>query len=89
MRQPSMRTTFAFNFQRLLTAPLLILTRVAVGTMGVVWIARADWLTALYMTIITISTIGYGEIKPLSTDNTFAKLIFPCSRGITRMQFSG
>ena len=63
-----MRTTFAFNFQRLLTALLLILALVAIGTLGLMFIERADFLTALYMTVITISTVGYGEIEPLSTE---------------------
>lgn len=63
-----MRTTFAFNFQRLLTALLLIAVLVVIGTVGLMWIERADWITALYMTVITISTVGYGEIEPLSTE---------------------
>ena len=63
-----MGATFTFNFQRLLTALLLILALVAIGTVGLMFIERADWLTALYMTVITISTVGYGEIEPLSTE---------------------
>jgi voltage-gated potassium channel len=43
--------------------PLLVL----VGTVGYYFI-ETDWtlLDALYMTIITLSTIGYGEVHPLS-----------------------
>jgi voltage-gated potassium channel len=35
------------------------------GTVGYVIIERMSFLDALYMTVITISTVGYGEVKPL------------------------
>jgi hypothetical protein len=30
----------------------------------------AVWLDALYMTVITLGTIGYGEVHPLGTDGS-------------------
>jgi voltage-gated potassium channel len=36
------------------------------GTLGYVLIERASVLDALFMTITTISTVGYGEVVPLS-----------------------
>ena len=42
----------------------------AIGTLGYVWLGRdqgATWLDALFMTVTTISTIGYGEIIHLSS----------------------
>jgi voltage-gated potassium channel len=35
------------------------------GTVGYAVIERMSFLDSLYMTIITISTVGYGEVKPL------------------------
>lgn len=36
------------------------------GTVGYVLVEDWNWLDAFYMTVITISTVGYGEIHPLS-----------------------
>lgn len=46
----------------------LALGIVAVGTAGYRWLWRdlgASWLDALYMTIITVTTVGFAEIRPL------------------------
>ena len=39
----------------------------AVGTAGFHYIEGWSWFDSLYMVVITLSTIGYGEIHPLST----------------------
>ena len=56
---------------RLLSHPLLVvnlvvLTVLAVGTIGYVLIEGWSLLDALFMTIITMTTIGYGEVRVLS-----------------------
>lgn len=48
----------------LATAGIMILT--AAGTVGFMLIERMSLIDALYMTVITISTVGYGEVKRLS-----------------------
>ena len=52
-----------------LVLPLsLVVSVVAVGTLGYRWLWRGvggTWLDALFMTVTTITTIGYGEVKPL------------------------
>lgn len=35
------------------------------GTLGYVFIADYPWLDAIYMAIMTMTTVGYGEIRPL------------------------
>jgi voltage-gated potassium channel len=52
-----------------LVLPLTLLVGVvAIGTLGYRWLWRdigGTWLDALFMTFTTITTIGYGEVKPL------------------------
>jgi len=36
------------------------------GALGYIWIEGFSWIDALYMSIITISTVGYGEVRPLT-----------------------
>lgn len=47
----------------LLCAVILV---IAVGTLGYQWIEGWDFGTALYMTIITLTTTGFAEVEPLS-----------------------
>ena len=48
-------------------APLLILLSVwLLGTIGYVLIDNYSWFDAFYMTVITVATVGYGEVAPLS-----------------------
>jgi voltage-gated potassium channel len=35
------------------------------GTLGYVWIEDYPWQDALYMTVITLTTVGYMEVRPL------------------------
>jgi len=54
--------------RRILTAVGLFLLLILFGTGGYVLIEPAySWFDAFYMTVITITTVGFGEIKPLST----------------------
>jgi voltage-gated potassium channel len=54
-----------------LVLPLAVVAAVVVGgTLGYFWLWRAlggTWLDALFMTVTTITTIGYGEVKPLGS----------------------
>jgi len=50
-------------------APLLILLSLwVVGTIGYVFIEKYSWFDAFYMTIITVATVGYQEVHPLSVE---------------------
>ncbi|MEW6327889.1 MAG: potassium channel protein [Thermodesulfobacteriota bacterium] len=40
---------------------------IAFGTSGYMFFEKWDFLDALYMTIITLTTVGYGEVRPLSS----------------------
>lgn len=50
-------------------APLLILLSLwVIGTIGYVFIEDYSWFDAFYMTIITVATVGYQEVHPLSVE---------------------
>ncbi len=51
---------------RFLVAMAGIMMLTAAGTIGYMAIEHMSLLDALYMTVITISTVGYEEVKPLS-----------------------
>jgi voltage-gated potassium channel len=46
---------------------ILIVAVIVFGTAGYVVIEGWSWWDAFYMTIITITTVGYGEVHPMST----------------------
>lgn len=50
----------------MLTAFLILLAIIVIGVSGYMLIEGDNFLNALYMTIITISTVGFGEIHRLS-----------------------
>jgi len=45
---------------------LMLVALLSTGTLGYIFIEGWRPLDALYMTVITVATIGYGELKPLS-----------------------
>lgn len=45
---------------------LLLGLLLVVGTVGYIFLEGMAWLDALYMTVITLTTIGYGEVEPLT-----------------------
>lgn len=54
------------NTRRILYALLIFNIAIASGVIGYVLIEDMTHLEALYMTIITISTVGFGEVEPLT-----------------------
>lgn len=51
--------------QRLLTAISLVVGLCLAGTLGYHLIEGMSWLDGLYMTVVTITTVGFAEVKPL------------------------
>jgi voltage-gated potassium channel len=52
--------------RRLRIAVLLMLFSVFVGTVGYVLIEDYPWFDAYYMSVITLASVGFGEVRPLS-----------------------
>jgi len=46
------------------------LALMAVGTLGYHLLEKWDLLDSLYMTIITLTTVGYGEVHPIQRAET-------------------
>ena len=65
--RPSVRFTIAFCILALL---------VAGGTAGYSLIEDWSMLDGLYMTVITITTVGFGEVRPLSPQGKHFTIIF-------------
>lgn len=62
--------------RRLITAFAIIILIIGLGTSGLILIEGWPVFDALYMTVITLSTVGYGEIRPLTTaGRTFVMLL--------------
>ncbi len=57
-----MNKFFKSKFQLGLTLMFLVL---AIGVIGFYFIANLSWLDSIYMTIITVSTVGFGEMGPM------------------------
>lgn len=46
----------------------LITSVMAVGTVGYMWLSHYTFIDALYMTVITVTTVGFGELRPFSPE---------------------
>ena len=53
--------------RRLRTALALVALVIVGGTVGYMLIVRMSFLSALFMTVTTITTVGYEEVEPLGT----------------------
>lgn len=60
-----MFTVFNSKFK---TALLLLVSISLIGILGYRVIADYTWVNAVYMTAITISTVGFGEVAPLNDE---------------------
>lgn len=54
------------KFKPVLIGTLIFILVIIIGTGGYIAIEGAGFINALYMTVITITTVGFGEIFPLS-----------------------
>jgi len=53
---------------QLYRALLLLVVLIAIGVFGYMYFSDDTFVNALYMTVITITTVGFGEVHPLSQE---------------------
>ena len=54
---------------KMYTALIMLVILMLIGIVGYKLIADLDWIDAVYMTVITITTVGFGEVQPLDTSS--------------------
>jgi len=71
------------------TLILAFVLTLAVGTLGYEIIEGWDWFDGLYMTVISVTTVGYQELKPLSTaGRAFTMVLILAGIGIAFLALS-
>lgn len=50
---------------KIYTAVILLVALLFIGVIGFKVLSGYSWINALYMTVITITTVGFGEVRPL------------------------
>jgi voltage-gated potassium channel len=53
---------------KIYTAIILLFIVLCIGILGFRFISEYSWIDAVYMTVITITTVGFGEVNPLDTE---------------------
>jgi voltage-gated potassium channel len=54
------------TFRQIIWWGTVLLAVLLAGSLGFVWIEGWNFFDALYMTVTTLTTVGYGEVHPLS-----------------------
>jgi voltage-gated potassium channel len=47
---------------------VLVASIIAIGTIGYMWLSHYSLIDAIYMTVITVTTVGFGELRPFSPE---------------------
>ena len=53
---------------KIYTTLILVASTIAVGTIGYMWLSHYSFIDAVYMTVITVTTVGFGELRPFSPE---------------------
>lgn len=71
---------FKFFKSKFYVAIVLVVVTLVVGILGFKVIADYSWVDAVYMTVITITTVGFGEVNPLTPEaKIFTVILILCS----------
>ena len=53
----------------------MLLVLIVIGTFGYINIEGWSFIDSIYMTVVTLSTVGFGEVHPLSTEGKIFSII--------------
>ncbi len=68
----------------------ILVAFILLSALGYVWIEGWSYFDGLYMTVITLTTVGYGEVRPLSpAGRTFTMVIMLAGIGALAYFISG
>ncbi len=75
--------------RRMISVLLLFLSLLLFGMIGYMWLEGWTWYEALYMTVITLSTVGFGEVRSLDqVGRMFTALLIVLGVGAAAYTFS-
>jgi len=60
---------YTFIRTKIYSAILLLLVIITIGVLGYMFLADFDFLDALYMTVLILSTVGFKEVMPLDFES--------------------
>ncbi|WP_298319967.1 TrkA family potassium uptake protein [uncultured Aquimarina sp.] len=78
---------YSWGRPRIYIALILLIVVITTGVLGFHYISDYTWVDALYMTVITMTTVGFGEVQPLD-DNGKLFTIFLISTSVAIFAYS-
>ncbi len=54
---------------------VLVVSIFAIGVVGYMWLSKYSFVDALYMTVITVTTVGFGEVKPFTPEEKIFTIV--------------
>lgn len=73
--------------QKVYIAIILLIIVISIGVIGFRYFSNYSWINALYMTVITMSTVGFSEVQPLD-DNAKLFTIFLIATSVSIFAYS-
>ena len=73
--------------QKVYIAIILLILVISIGVMGFRYFSDYSWINALYMTVITMSTVGFSEVQPLD-DNAKLFTVFLIATSVSIFAYS-
>lgn len=82
-----MKKRYRWGIPKIYIALTLLIIVIAIGVLGFRFFSNYSWVDALYMTVITLSTVGFGEVQPLD-DSAKLFTVFLISTSVAIFAYS-